>query len=110
MHTQEIVLCKRICTGEDDLDTILTEVRDIVDVLELGLALGIRKSALDKIMTDNRNLEHQKLNVIYYWLTRREIVRKKQNEHPTWGGLADAVDCVNPTLSERIRHKYCDGP
>ena len=69
-------------TDEDDLDTIVTELKDITDVLELGLALGIRKSALDKIMQDSTKLEKQKIEVIHYWLTRRDIVRQKPGEHP----------------------------
>ena len=44
MHTQEIVLCKCTCTDEDDLDTFVTELDDIVDVMRLGLSLGILKS------------------------------------------------------------------
>ena len=91
------------------MDTFVTELQDISDVLQLGLALGIRKSALDKIKQDNTMLEKQKIEVIHYWLTRRDIVRKKQEECPGWSGLADAVARVNPSLSDNIRrrHPHC---
>ena len=89
------------------MDTIVTELKGITDVLELGLALGIRKSALDQIMQDNTKLEKQKIQVIHYWLTRKEIIRQKQRECPRWDGLADAVARVNPLLSNTIRHQHC---
>ena len=100
-------LCEFFSTDEDDLDTIVTELKDITDALELGLALGIRKSALDKIKQDNAKLEMRKIEVIHYWLTRRDIIRKKQGEYPGWSGLADAVDRVNPSLGDKIRHQHC---
>ena len=92
--------------------TILFELDDISDVHRLGLHLGLRMSALDKIRIDCHKLKDQKLTVIYYWLTRRDIVRRKQNEHPTWGRLADAVASLYPALGERIRihHMYRDRP
>ena len=88
------------------METIITELKDITDVLELGLALGIRKSALDKIMQDNAKPKKQKIEVIHYWLTRRDIVRKKHGERPGWSGLADAVDEVDPSLSDKIRQQH----
>ena len=110
VHVQQHIhntVCKIFVTDEDDLDVIVTELKDISDVLKLGLALGIRKSALDKIMQDKINLEKQMIEVIHYWLTRREIVRQKQGECPAWSRLADAVDRLNPSLSEKIRHQHC---
>ena len=98
---------KTFPTDEDDLDTVVSELHDITDILKLGLALGIRKSALDKIMQDNANLDDRKIEVIHYWLTRRDIVRKKQGECPGWNGLADAVARVNPALSLRIKDQHC---
>ena len=87
--------------------TIVSELRNVTDVLKLGLALGIRKSALDKILWGSTNLEDQKIEVIHYWLTRRDIVRQKQGECPGWNGLADAIAEINPALSQRIRHQHC---
>ena len=89
------------------MDTIVTELKDISDILELGLALGIRKPALDEITQGNTKLVKQKIEVIHYWLTRREIVRQKQRECPAWSRLADAVHRLNPSLSEKIRHQHC---
>ena len=42
------------------MDTIVTELKDIADVVEFGLALGIRKSSLDRIVQENTKLEKQK--------------------------------------------------
>ena len=95
-----------VFTDEDDLETVVTELNDVADVECLGLSFGIRMSALDKIKLDYPQLEGQKRRVIYYWLKRKEIVRRKQNEHPTWSGLADAVARLDPSLSERIRHQH----
>ena len=92
---------------EDDLDTIVSELHDVTEILKLGLALGLRKSALDRITKDNTNLEDQKIEVIHYWLTRKDIVRQKQGECLGWNILADAVERVNPALSRRIRHQHC---
>ena len=94
-------------TDEDDLETVVNELNDIADVEGLGLALGIRMSALEKIALDNTKLDKQKTKVIYYWLTRKDIVRKRQGEYPTWDGIAKAVAKLNPLLSERIRHHHC---
>ena len=96
-----------VSIDEDDLERIATELRDITDVVGLGLKLGIRMSALKKITADYPQLERQKTEVVYYWLKRREIVRDKQNEHPTWDGLAHAVARLDPALSDRIHHQHC---
>ena len=92
---------------EDDLQRIVTELNDIFDVQTLGLGLGIRMSSLEKIKTDNPQVEQQKTQVIYYWLKRRNIIREKQGERPTWTGLAYAVARLDPTLSEKIQHQHC---
>ena len=89
------------------MQEILTEFSDICDVETLGLDLGIRMSSLEKIMTEHPQLERQKTRVIYHWLKRRDIVQEKQDKHPTWTELADAVTKLDPTLSERIRRHYC---
>ena len=94
-----------ISADEDDLQGIATDLSDITDVVSLGLNLGLRMSTLKKIMADYPQLERQKTEVIYYWLKRREIVRNKQNEHPTWDGLALAVARLDPSLSDRIRYR-----
>ena len=98
---------KLIPADEDDLDEIVTELKDINDVEELGLKLGVRMSALESIKIDYQPLKKQKTQVIYHWLKRKDIVRQKQNERPTWGALADAIASLDPSLSARIRNKYC---
>ena len=100
-------LYKTFPADEDDLDTIVSELHDVTEILKLGLALGLRKSALDRITKDNTNLEDQKIEVIHYWLTRKDIVRQKQGECLEWNILADAVERVNPALSCRIRRQHC---
>ena len=102
-----LAVCVFIYTGEDDLEPIVTEIGDITDVQCLGLKLGIRMSALLRIKAEDSQLEGQKTMVIYHWLTRRDIVQQKQNERPTWNGLANAVAQLNPTLSDRIHHQHC---
>ena len=100
-------LYKKISAAdEDDLDTVVTELKVVTDVMELGLALGIRKSSLDHIIQENTKLEKQKIEVIYYWITRKDIVRPRQGECPEWKGLADAVARVNPTLSHTIQNQH----
>ena len=94
-------------TDEHDLDTIVGVLDDIAAVERLGLNLGIRLSALDKIKINYPLLEDQKTRVVHYWLKRKDIVQKRQKELPTWGGLANAVDSLDPSLSERIRDQYC---
>ena len=95
-------------TDEDDLEDVITELNDITDFEGLGLALGIRMSALEKIALDYPcKVDKQKTKVIYYWLTRKDIVRQRQRESPTWDGLADAVARLNPSLSESIRRQHC---
>ena len=88
------------------MEIIVTELDDIADVERLGLNLGIRMSALERIIIDYPQLERQKTKVIFYWLKRREIIPRRQNEHPTWDRLADAVARLDPTLSQRIRHRH----
>lgn len=92
---------------EDDLGTVVTKLNQITDIEGLGLALGIRMSTLEKIILDYPLQEKQKTKVIYYWLTRRDIIRQRQNEVATWDGLADAVDKLNPKLRDTIRHQHC---
>ena len=65
-------------TDEDDLEDVITELNDITDFESLGLALGIRMSALKKIALDYSKVDKQKTKVIYYWLTRKYIVRIRQ--------------------------------
>ena len=89
------------------MDIVAAAVHDIADAEILGLNLGIRLSALDKIKVDYPQLEGRKTRVIHCWLKRNDIVRRRQNEHPTWEALAEAVASLDRALSERIHDKYC---
>ena len=93
--------------GGDDLQRIITELKDVLDVETLGLHLGIRLPALLKIKEDYHRLEKQKIQVLYHWLKRMEIIESKRSEEPTWTRLAEAIAELNPKLSEKIRRQYC---
>ena len=88
------------------MEAVATKLHDISDVESLGIALGIRMSALEKIASDYSTVEKQKTKVIYYWLTRKDIVRERQGESPNWNGIANAVARLNPSLSKRIRDRH----
>ena len=88
------------------MEAIVAELQPITDVVGLGLHLGVRMSALEKIEAEYSNLEQQKTEVIYLWLNRRDVVQKKWDERPTLDELTDAVAKLNSSLSWRIRHKY----
>ena len=102
-----LFLC--ILADEDDLQIVLDELDAIVDVRGLGLYLGLRMSTLQKIREDERTLEKEKVKIIQYWLRRKDIIRDKEREMPTWSHLADAVARENRVLSMRIRDKHCSG-
>ena len=100
-------LCKFICTDEHDLQEVLAALYyGISDVWLLGLSLGIRSSTLDMIEAEYRSSREGLTRVIYHWLRRRDIVRLRQHEDPTWKVLVDAVDRINPHLAMRIRWKF----
>ena len=99
--------CKFTSIDEDDLKTVVAVLDDIADVERLGLNLGIRLSALDKIKADYSQLEGRKMRLVHCWLKRKNIVRQEKNEHPTWDALASAVASLDPSLSERIREQHC---
>ena len=92
---------------EDDLETVVAAVDGVTDAERLGLSLGIRLTALDKIKADYPQVEGRKTRVIHCWLIRSDIVRKRQNEHPTWDALVNAVATFNPALSKKIHDQYC---
>ena len=94
--------------GEDDLQSIATELRDMSDVEPLALSLGIRMTAWLRIASEHpQQVETQKRRVLYHWLKRMEIIGSKQSERPSWAGLAEAVAGFDPMLSERIRRQHC---
>ena len=88
------------------MESIVTELDGITDVVLLGLDLGIRMSTLSRIMGEYSTLERQITEVIYHWLKRENIIRQKQNERPTVGVLTDAVAKRSTALARKIRHKY----
>lgn len=94
-------------TDEDDLLTVCNELDTVRDVEELGLALGIRKSAIHVIQEKKPTSEKQRKEVVFYWLTRKEIIRQKKDVVPSWDELANAVAAQSIELSQKIRKKYC---
>ena len=102
-----MVLCS-LSSGEDDLQEVRTELRDINRVVELGLSLGLRMSAIERIQADHpQSVEDQKTRILYAWLKGVDIVSSKQSSLPTWSEIANAVANENKTLSRTIRRKYC---
>ena len=98
-----IVYCNHI--GEDDLEKIRVEVKSIVDNQGLGLALGIRMSAIQTIMQNDNRLNQRRM-ILFHWLTRKDIILDKQGQVPTWSLLAEAVEEESPVIAEAIRSKY----
>ena len=92
---------------EDDLPKVIQAIQPVNHVGDLGLGLGVRWSTIERIRKENPSVKDQKIQVIYHWLTRTDIVRDKRDELPTWGQLAEAVEGENTALSESIQHKYC---
>ena len=88
------------------MEAIVTELDDITDVVRLGLYLGVRMSALEKIETEYPSLKLQKKEIIYRWLKREDIIQQKQAERPTWDKLTDAVAKLDLSSSKKIRHKH----
>ena len=95
-------------TDEHDLQKVLREIRSVSHVQNLGLALGVLMSLIDKTREDYALVEDQKIEVMYCWLRRTDILREKQSCLPTWSELADAVADENVALSEEIRRKCRD--
>ena len=92
------------------MQKVLKEIKSLSEVQSLGLALGLLITAIDKIRKDFATVEEQKIQVIKYWLKRREIIQDMQSCPPTWSQLADAVAEEDVSLSDRIRQKYCVTP
>ena len=92
---------------EDDLPEVIEAIQPVNRVGDLGMGLGVRWSTIERIRKENPSVKDQKIQVIYQWLTRTDIVRGKQDDLPTWRLLAKAVKSENTALSESIQQKYC---
>ena len=90
-----------------DLQEVLSEIKSVSQVQNLGLALGLLVTAVDEIRKDFTSVKEQKIQVIKCWLKRTDIIRKMQSCPPTWSQLADAVAEDDVALSKSIRQKYC---
>ena len=91
------------------MEKVLGEVTRVVDIQNLGLALGIRMSAIQNIMQSDSRLD-QKGKILFHWLTRKDIIQDKQEQAPTWSLLAEAVEKNSPHIAQAIRSKYCKTP
>ena len=91
------------------MQTILDEVESITDMEGLGLALGIYMTSVQKIMESSSQL-HQKREIIWYWLTRKDIIPSKCGQVPNWSLLVEAVNKENPIIAQTIHSKYCNKP
>ena len=95
--------------GEDDLKNVLDELENISDIHSLGLNLGIRMAALKEIC-QLWPPSQQKMEVIFSWLTRKDIIKEKLGEVPTWNFLADAVERESRVMAQKIRSKEGKNP
>ena len=91
------------------MEKILVEVRKIVDVQGLGLALGICMTAVEKIM-EMGNPARQKRQIIFHWLRGKDIIKDRRGQVPTWNLLAEAVEEESPVISQSIRSKHYTKP
>ena len=89
------------------MQRVIAEIESVRRVQSLGQALGVQKSAVEKIQKEYASVEEQKIQVVYYWLQRIEIVPEKSSCSPTWSELASAVANENASLSEHIQRTYC---
>ena len=96
-----------ISLDEQDLRKVLTEIKSVNQVQDLGLALGLLPSAIDEIQKDLATVKDQRREVIKYWLNRRQIIRDLKSCPPTWSQLADAVAEENAALGDCIQCQYC---
>ena len=91
------------------MQKVLDELENITDVPRLGLALGIHMASIQKIMAGGPS-SCPKSEIIYYWLTRKDIIPDKQDQVPNWSLLAEAVEKQNPALAQQICFKHCNNP
>ena len=96
-------------TGPDDMQNVLDEIEDISDIEGLALALGVRMPSIQSITAASSPASQKRL-IIYYWLTRRDIIPEKQEQVPNWSLLAEAVEKQNPALGKKILLKHCNNP
>ena len=73
----------------------------------LGMALGLKSSALEKIKSENpKNTDEALMEVIKMWLSRADLVRDKESVVSSWKTLAiavaDSAGGGNPALANRI--------
>ena len=97
-------------TGEDDCFSILQELEAVAHRwYDIGLALGLRSSALNGIKSRGQD-EHELLrNMIIEWLKMSYNVERFGP--PTWRKIVEAVKANsggrNPSLADNLEIKYC---
>ena len=96
-----------VSLDEHHLQKVLVEIKSVSQVESLGLALGLLITAIDQIIKDCATVKQQKIQIIKYWLKRKDIIQEMQACPPTWSLLADAVADEDVALSNQIRSKYC---
>ena len=74
---------------------------------QLGMALGLKASALEKIKSENpKNSDEALREVIKLWLSRAELVRDKESVTSSWKTLViavgDSAGGGNPALATKI--------
>ena len=99
------------CSDEDSLYDVLTEVTTVTRWFNLGLALGLVSSTLEKIRVANRGGKEQvddcKKDVLLGWL--RMVDRVPERGVPSWRSLAIALNSPivhYPHIASKIARKY----
>jgi hypothetical protein len=104
--TLQTATTKSTCLGIGDLNEVLTMLDPVSKRwMELGLALGFKKTTLDKIHADHCSVSECKLQMLSLWLQWTDDCKATCN----WRSLAEALKSrtVNhKPIAEAIQNKY----
>ena len=100
---------KSSSAGEDDCFSILQELEAVAHRwYDIGLALGLRSSALDGIKSKGQDVLELLRNMIIEWLKMSYNVERFGP--PTWRRIVEAVRAnsggKNPALADILARKY----
>ena len=93
---------------EDDLFEVVNSVSSrAARFSSLGMALGIKQAALEKIKHEHRDKSDEALKgVIHMWLRQANLTKGAESASPSWKTLVAAVDAPaggeDPALAKKI--------
>ena len=92
---------------DDDFYAVLDSVNSLAARhYQLGTALGLKTTALDRIKSDHRNSYEALHEVIKQWLSQASLVKSKASDKPTWRALVITVAAqaggAHPALANKI--------